>query len=535
MKLNILNNLRKLTEEQLKAGSLGVGGGMKWNNTGTEFKDNKFSKDGKTFYVKAGWNKFNKDLFITVLDENGEEVSVASFKQDIDGKFYSEGTGTIDGSFTNKDFRGKGLMKSVYDFVDKNYGEVKPSKNLTNSGLEFWESNRKQSLKEASTPHSSTNRNPVVSKVQSDDSAVRRILLKIVAAKDKYSLLSDEQKEQLGYINEGDGLYSIRVRKNGDIFAMENDIDMKRFPGDFNVNETQNVAYGYVMARCGAQHPEYDKCIKGVVFSSPAAYATFKALVFMDKEILSFIKGYDFVDDEGERQSKMMGLSDIKALNKKRVLYKKRDTNLKTSGDDYASQLRTQLNDLTNKSITFVKNGMRREASLLRADIAGIKQEIKFVERLDNLLRDNPDQIPNEIKSAGRDDIYDKIPKLKNAVLQEALRPKGDIIENVIDAVWYLKDAVWRDFWLNRLSKEEMDSFKEEGFGTDFLMADGTDHFQEAGIINFYTKGLSEDTIKNTMEFIESVLDDNDIHMVEPREGKSNLFNSNVIRIPIII
>jgi hypothetical protein len=130
-----------------QAGSV-LGRDVEWNNTGTEFENNKFSKEGKIFSIKAGWNKFNRDLSIRVLDENGEEVSVASFKQDADGKFYSEGTGTTDGSFTNKDFRGKGIMKSVYDFVDKNYGKVKPSENLTNDGLRFWESNQKQPIKE---------------------------------------------------------------------------------------------------------------------------------------------------------------------------------------------------------------------------------------------------------------------------------------------------------------------------------------------------------------------------------------------------
>lgn len=150
--------------ENAKEEGSGVRGDVKWNNTGTEFKDNKFSKDGKTFSVKAGWNRFNRDLSISVLDENGKEVSVASFKQGEDGKFYSEGTGTTDGSFTEKDFRGKGLMKSVYDFVDKNYGEVKPSKNLTNDGLGFWESNRKQSIKETLTQEVKDNNKPTISK-----------------------------------------------------------------------------------------------------------------------------------------------------------------------------------------------------------------------------------------------------------------------------------------------------------------------------------------------------------------------------------
>jgi hypothetical protein len=110
-----------------------------WNNTGTIFTEKTFiGKDGKTYTIKETvWTNGSK-VRIQVLDSNGKVVGEAFFDKNEDGLYSAYDFFT--------DIQKVGIGNAIYDFVQSNFGDIKPSGARSKDGKGFWENNKQKQI-----------------------------------------------------------------------------------------------------------------------------------------------------------------------------------------------------------------------------------------------------------------------------------------------------------------------------------------------------------------------------------------------------
>lgn len=106
-------------------------------------------------------------------------------------------------------------------------------------------------------------------------------------------------------------------------------------------------------------------------------------------------------------------------------------------------------------------------------------------------------------------------------------------LNNIDDLAEYLKRKVYYPLE-NKLSKEQINKLRTGGSaGHGIIAPDGSYYHGEDQVINFYTSGL-EEFVPTILKGIKYYLDELKVKYGQFKEEKSNMFKSNVIRIPIL-
>lgn len=87
---------------------------------------------------------------------------------------------------------------------------------------------------------------------------------------------------------------------------------------------------------------------------------------------------------------------------------------------------------------------------------------------------------------------------------------------------------------LNKLPEDKIKHFSSNRT-LEFISVDGGDEFKPTGTFNFYTSGLDDDTIKKVVDAIKYYAGELNLKLGTIRgPEKSNMFKSNVVRIPVL-
>jgi hypothetical protein len=230
------------------------------------------------------------------------------------------------------------------------------------------------------------NPSSMVDNSDTTQSQFENTLFKIEQAKIIYNNLSSEEKQSLGTVYDGDGVYEIQLSKNGDLRGKENRLITKSQVGTYN-DPNPNKRYFYVAANRGISHPEYDdNTRKGyTIGKSPMSDAILKTRIFMGDDIISFLKdNMGYLDDKGEeiRQAKMTP-DQLDKLTNKEDLYSKKSMNPK----GYFGNEQEMRNQLSNLVIARLSTKDQNEIRKIRNIETPLISQLKQIERERNLRK----------------------------------------------------------------------------------------------------------------------------------------------------
>ena len=218
---------------------------------------------------------------------------------------------------------------------------------------------------------------------------LNRTIADIAKAKETYNSLTPEQKQMLGDVYTGDGLYELVLHKNGQLVGKQNRIGSKGEPGTYS-DPNPNKRYFYVMVNRGITHPEYDEESRSgyTVGKSPMTDAALKVKIFMGDDMIDYLRSnIGYIDGKGEDiRNQKMSPDQIDKLKRKEDLYQKRMSSEKSFGDK-ETELRSKLYDLTIARRNAMLSKDRETVSKIKKIESQIKSELEQIVREKNKLR----------------------------------------------------------------------------------------------------------------------------------------------------
>ena len=228
-----------------------------WNNTGTIFTEKTFiGKDGKTYTIKETvWTNGSK-VRIQVLDSNGKVVGEAFFDKNEDGLYSAYDFFT--------DIQKVGIGNAIYDFVQSNFGDIKPSGARSKDGKGFWENNKQKQIDKINAKYDAE----LKALEESKDIALQNEQKSQVS--DVENLTSEEFADSVGVDGDAKDIakrWSIEYGKspsgnivyNGEIKGLELD------PSNFKRSEFEGQENS--VKRIGAENIDLSEPIKATIFS----------------------------------------------------------------------------------------------------------------------------------------------------------------------------------------------------------------------------------------------------------------------------
>lgn len=235
---------------------------------------------------------------------------------------------------------------------------------------------------------------------------------------------------KMGDLYEGDGLYEMKLHTNGYMTVKQSSISDKRSPGMFNDNNTKTIRYFYAMANRGISHDDiksddYSELEDTGKRHSPAEQAALKMKVLFKYEILEFLKmnmsgESEYTTDKAGAAQQVATKGDQYTQMRKseklaQNIEKEKNKPEITQSDDYEAELERENAELSRQIKLAMDKGDRKTISQLRSKAKRNQKEIKFIQRLRNLLMSDPNhatKIPQEIEAAGMSYLYKYLPWL---------------------------------------------------------------------------------------------------------------------------
>lgn len=126
-----------------------------------------------------------------------------------------------------------------------------------------------------------------------------------------------------------------------------------------------------------------------------------------------------------------------------------------------------------------------------------------------------------------------KVIKLSSISLYIKGYERDDRFNNLLNLSYYLNGEIWSKYLGDNLSRNYFREFPS--VSADMVITpDGDDYSKVVGIINFYIGGIIPSKVKPILYMIIGYLESNEVKVGKVVEEKSNMYEGNVIRIPVI-